>query len=70
MGAPIVVHRPAPGTGGRAVTINGGLAGLAHSDRDLIDFLRQAGVYDAEHLLDDPTWIEWRDGRAHCYEAQ
>ncbi|MET8329768.1 hypothetical protein [Streptomyces sp. NPDC005181] len=68
MGAPIVVHRSSP-TGGRAVTINGELAGLAHDDRDLIEFLRQAGTYDAEHGLDDPGWIEWRGGRAHRYEA-
>ncbi|MER5359969.1 hypothetical protein [Streptomyces sp. NPDC002785] len=69
MSVPIVVHRPAPATGGRAVTINGDLVGLAHGDRDLIEFLRRAGVYDAEHVLDDPSWIEWRDGPAHCYAA-
>jgi hypothetical protein len=69
MSAPIVVHHPAPATGGRAVTINGDLAGLAHDDRDLIEFLRRAGVYDAEDILDDPSWIEWRGSRAHSYEA-
>ncbi|MFD4862554.1 hypothetical protein [Streptomyces atratus] len=68
MSAPIVVHRPAPATGGRAVTINGEIAGLAHDDSDLVEFLRRAGVYDAEHLLDDPYWIEWRGGQAHRYE--
>ncbi|GAA3480624.1 MULTISPECIES: hypothetical protein [Streptomyces] len=68
MSAPIVVHRSAP-SGGRAVTINGEIAGLAHDDRDLVEFLRRAGIYDAEHCLDDPHWIEWRGGRAHRYEA-
>ncbi|AXE76474.1 hypothetical protein [Streptomyces atratus] len=68
MSAPIVVHRPAPATGGRAVTINGEIAGLAHDDSDLVEFLRRAGIYDAEHLLDDPYWIEWRGGQAHRYE--
>ncbi|MEE1808065.1 hypothetical protein [Streptomyces sp. BE133] len=68
MSAPIVVHRPTPATGGRAVTINGEIAGLAHDDSDLVEFLRRAGIYDAEHLLDDPYWIEWRGGQAHRYE--
>ncbi|MET7633652.1 MULTISPECIES: hypothetical protein [unclassified Streptomyces] len=68
MSPPIVVHPCAP-TGGRAVTINGDIAGLAHDDHDLIEFLRRAGIYDAEHCLDDPHWIEWRGGRAHRYEA-
>ncbi|WP_328890759.1 hypothetical protein [Streptomyces sp. NBC_00316] len=68
MKAPIVVHCTAP-TGGRAVTINDELAGLIHDDRDLIKLLRQAGIYDAEHCLDDPHWIEWRGSPAHRYEA-
>ncbi|MFB7310143.1 hypothetical protein [Streptomyces sp. NPDC056192] len=68
MSSPIVVHGCAP-TGGRAVTINGDIAGFAHDDRDLIEFLRRAGIYDAEHCLDDPHWIEWRGGPAHRYVA-
>ncbi|WP_326604312.1 hypothetical protein [Streptomyces sp. NBC_01800] len=68
MKAPIVVHRTGP-TGGRTVTINDELAGLIHDDRDLIELLRQAGIYDAEHCLDDPHWIEWRGSPAHRYEA-
>ncbi|WP_406501985.1 hypothetical protein OHA04_37750 [Streptomyces sp. NBC_01590] len=69
MSAPIVIHRPAPATGGRAVTINGEIAGLAHNDHDLIEFLRRAGLYEPEDILDDRHWIEWRGGRAHQYEA-
>ena len=68
MSPPIVVHPCAP-TGGRAVTINGVIAGLARDDRDLIEFLRRAGIYDAEHCLDDPHWIEWRGSPAHRYET-
>ncbi|WP_328885320.1 hypothetical protein [Streptomyces sp. NBC_00316] len=68
MKAPIVVHR-CTSSGGRAVTINDEMAGLVHDDRDLIELLRRAGVYDAEHCLDDPHWIEWRSGQAHRYEA-
>ena len=68
MGAPIVVHRPSP-TGGRRVTAAGEILGLAYDDHDLVEFLRRAGLPDADAMLDDPTWVEWRGGRAHQYEA-
>ncbi|MFE7595673.1 hypothetical protein [Streptomyces sp. NPDC057494] len=67
--APIVVHPSSP-TGGRRVTVRqGGIVGLAHSDRDVTEFLRRAGLDDADGLLDDPSWVEWRGGRAHECEA-
>ncbi|SFT31798.1 hypothetical protein [Streptomyces sp. ok210] len=66
--APVIVHRPSP-TGGRRVTAYGHILGLAHDDRDLIEFLRRAGLPDAETLIDDPQMVEWRGGRAHHYEA-
>ncbi|MER5469238.1 hypothetical protein [Streptomyces sp. NPDC002685] len=66
--APIVVGRPA-GTGGRRVTIRGRSAGIAHSDADLVEFLRRAGLPDAWELLDDPHWVEWQDGRPHEYDT-
>ncbi|MGI5399328.1 hypothetical protein ACQEVG_07745 [Streptomyces sp. CA-135486] len=65
-GAPIVVHRIPP-TGGRRVTVRDQIMGLAHSDRDLLEFLRQAGLPDADDLPDDPTRVEWVGGRAHEY---
>lgn len=68
MSAPIVIHRPSP-TGGRRVTIRGQIAGLAHDDHDVVEFLRRAGLPDAEQLLDDLGWVEWRGGRAHQYAA-
>ncbi|MEV6791266.1 hypothetical protein AB0M87_04525 [Streptomyces sp. NPDC051320] len=67
-GAPVVVHPPA-GSGGRRVTVRGQIVGLAHSDRDVIEFLRRAGLPDAEDMLDDDAWVKWRGGRAHRYEA-
>jgi hypothetical protein len=67
--APITVHPPSA-TGGRRVTVRrDGILGLAHSDGDVLEFLRRAGLEDAEALLDDPRWVEWRGGRAHEYEA-
>jgi hypothetical protein len=66
MTAPIIIHRPSP-TGGRRVTIQGHIAGLAHTYVDVVEFLRRAGLPDAEQLLDQPDWVEWRGGRAHYY---
>ena len=72
--APVAVHPPL-GTGGRRVTVHGEILGLAHSDADVVEFLRQAGLSDAEgvpdveELLDDPAWVKWQGGRAHHYEA-
>ncbi|MCX5285945.1 hypothetical protein [Streptomyces sp. NBC_00198] len=66
--APIVVHPPL-GTGGRRVAARGRILGLAHNDADVVEFLRRAGLEDAEMLLDDPAWVKWRGGRAHYYEA-
>ncbi|MCX5158063.1 hypothetical protein OOK39_01945 [Streptomyces sp. NBC_00264] len=68
MSAPIVIHRPSL-TGGRRVTIRGQIAGLAMGDRDVVEFLRRAGLPEAERLLDQPEWVEWRGGRAHQYAA-
>lgn len=66
--APVAVHPPA-GTGGRRVTVRGRILGLAHSDADVVEFLRVAGLPDADGLLDDPSWVMWSGGRAHHYEA-
>ncbi|MFF3486402.1 hypothetical protein ACFYXC_24440 [Streptomyces sp. NPDC002701] len=67
--APIVVHRPTGGRG-RRVSIRAQVAGLAHSDADVVEFLRRAGLPDAGELLDDPQWVEWQGGRPHEYGGQ
>ncbi|MFI6347961.1 hypothetical protein [Streptomyces sp. NPDC050560] len=64
--APIVVHQPSP-SGGRRVTARGQILGLAHSDADLLEFLRRAGLPDADTIIDDPDWVEWRGGGPHTY---
>lgn len=66
--APILIDSPSR-TGGRRVVARGQILGLARDDADVIEFLRRAGLEDAEHLLDDPAWVTWRGGRAHHYEA-
>lgn len=45
------------------------ILGLAHSDRDVVEFLRRAGHPDTDTLLDEPAWVKWRGGRAHEYGA-
>ncbi|WP_406515100.1 hypothetical protein OH809_12835 [Streptomyces sp. NBC_00873] len=65
---PITVHRAA-GAGGRRVTIRAQTAGLAHSDADVVEFLRRAGLPDADDVLDDPRWVKWQGGRPHEYGA-
>ncbi|MFF8534771.1 hypothetical protein ACF07B_23030 [Streptomyces sp. NPDC015532] len=66
--APITVGRPA-GAGGRRVTIRGRSSGIAHSDADVVEFLRRAGLPDAWEYLDDPSWVEWQDGRPRTYDT-
>ncbi|MEU2788997.1 hypothetical protein [Streptomyces sp. NPDC007100] len=65
--ARIVIQEPSP-TGGRRVRVDGTILGLAHSDRDVLEFLRRAGLPDADGLLDDPAWVEWRGGQPHDYD--
>ncbi|MEU6048925.1 hypothetical protein ABZ829_00615 [Streptomyces xanthochromogenes] len=68
----IIVHRPRP-TGARHVTVLGQDIGVAHSDRDLIEFLRQTGLdeSDAEAMVDGHSpEIEWIGTPAHEYGAE
>jgi hypothetical protein len=66
------VHRPSL-SGGRKVSVHrhgrGEILGTAFSDHDLVVFLEGAGIADPETLLDDPQWVEWRDGPAHEFSA-
>ncbi|MFE9123765.1 hypothetical protein [Streptomyces sp. NPDC007172] len=66
---PIIVHRPLT-RGGRHVYVLGQNTGVAHSDRDLVEFLRLTGIdeTDAEAMVDgDSPEIEWRGAPAHPY---
>jgi len=70
--APILVHRISP-SGGRRVVIRirgvDTVLGVAHSDRDLIEFLRRIEVPDPDELvLGDSPAIAWQGGRPHEYE--
>ncbi|MFF7601812.1 hypothetical protein [Streptomyces mirabilis] len=49
------------------------VAGLAHDDGEVVEFLRGAGLPLSADILDDPVWVEWRGGpgggRAHSHRA-
>ncbi|MDX2390633.1 hypothetical protein NJL88_11265 [Streptomyces sp. DK15] len=73
--APIVVHRVSP-SGGRRVTLRAPagetVLGVAHEDRDVIEFLRRAEVPDPDDLVlgGDSTLLEWQGDAPHVYEAE
>ncbi|MFE2767879.1 MULTISPECIES: hypothetical protein [Streptomyces] len=51
------------------MTIRGEIIGMAYSDEDVVEFLRQAGLPEGERLLDDPGRVKWRGGPAHEHGA-
>jgi hypothetical protein len=60
-GPPVIVYPPSP-TGGRRVRADGEILGLAHSLRDVAEFLRRAGLdLDEDQAAESPL-IEWRGG--------
>ncbi len=65
--APIVVHPPRAGHPGRRVEVRGVALGTAYDDADLVEFLRRAGLSDADMSLDDPHLVEWRGPGAHAW---
>ncbi len=52
--------------GGRRVTVyrrgRDEILGTAYSDHDLVVFLEALGIPDPDGVLNDPKWLEWRDG--------
>ncbi|WP_405554300.1 hypothetical protein [Streptomyces sp. NBC_01171] len=61
MASPLrVVVAPPSSSGGRRVRVDGEILGLAHSLRDLAEFLRRAGLeLEPEELPGSPL-IDWR----------
>jgi hypothetical protein len=60
-GPPVIVYPPSP-TGGRRVRANGEILGLAYSVRDVVEFLRRAGLDIDEVDVEATGLIEWRGG--------
>ncbi|MEU3911790.1 hypothetical protein [Streptomyces sp. NPDC029721] len=73
--APIVVHRVSL-SGGRRVSLRAegreAVLGVAHSDPDVIEFLRRAEVPDPDEvvLVGTLPLIEWQGDAPHVYEAE
>ena len=65
---PVVVHGLSP-KGGRQVTIRGERVGVAYHLLDLLEFLRRAGLPEADTSVDDPELIEWRGGGPDVWAA-
>ncbi|MFF4457697.1 hypothetical protein [Streptomyces goshikiensis] len=59
---PKVVVYPPDAQGGRRVHADGEILGRALNPRDLLGFLRRAGLDPDSIRLDDPLLIEWRGG--------
>ncbi|MEV6836790.1 hypothetical protein AB0N17_20160 [Streptomyces sp. NPDC051133] len=61
---PVVVYPPSP-SGGRRVRVDSEILGTAYSLRDLVEFLRRAGLegLDGLEVAASPL-IEWRGGGA------
>lgn len=59
---PLVVVYPPDDQGARRVRIDGLIAGRAFSPRDVLEFLRRAGLDPDVIDLEDSAFVEWRGG--------
>ncbi|WP_065966647.1 hypothetical protein [Streptomyces sparsogenes] len=58
-----VVVQPPSASGGRRVRVDGVILGVAYGEADLREFLRRAGLPDADDMdLEASPLIEWRGG--------
>ncbi|MFD4738699.1 hypothetical protein ACWCYZ_16765 [Streptomyces virginiae] len=64
----IVIGRPSP-TGGRRVRVDGTILGLAHGTRDVLEFLRRAGLEWGEADLLGSELVEWKGGGPEVWTA-
>ena len=64
----VIVYRLAE-DGGRRVQIDGELSGRAFGLRDVVEFLRRAGLEDVDEVgVAGADWIEWRGGGPDDWE--
>ncbi|MGW9241295.1 hypothetical protein ACWGRL_21640 [[Kitasatospora] papulosa] len=72
MTVPVTVHQLSA-DGGRRVSVRTRgriqILGIAYSDRDLIEFLRRAGLNEGNAFLDDPDTVRWLGGGPHEWVA-
>lgn len=66
---PVVVYQPDE-SGGRRVRVDGEILGMAHSLRDVTEFLRRAGMDDvSEEEVAASKIIDWRGGGPDLWPA-
>jgi hypothetical protein len=69
MGMPRIVVYPPTSGGGRRVRVDGSILGIARSPRELREFLRRAGMPDADDAdLLDSRLVEWRGPGPEVWE--
>jgi hypothetical protein len=60
---PRVVVEPPGRDGGRRVRVGSEILGVAYGPRDLREFLRRAGLDEADHVdLAAAAWLVWHGG--------
>jgi hypothetical protein len=65
---PVVIYPPAE-DGGRRVRVDDHFLGMAYGLLDIADFLRRAGIEDAdEEYVRQSGLIEWRGGGPDVWE--
>ncbi|MFF0139695.1 hypothetical protein ACFYRN_24980 [Streptomyces sp. NPDC005227] len=65
---PVIVYPPDE-TGARRVRADGAILGLAYSVRDIVAFLQEAGLQDADEMdVVRSSMIEWRGGGPDVWE--
>jgi hypothetical protein len=66
---PVVVYPPAS-DGGRRVRVDDRFLGIAYGLLDVADFLRRAGIEDADEVYVEASGlIEWRGGGPQVWEG-
>ncbi|MFF7096383.1 hypothetical protein ACFY9A_28910 [Streptomyces rubradiris] len=60
---PVVIVYPPDEEGGRRVRVDGEISGRAFGLKDVVEFLRRAGLDTVEDMdVAAAGWIEWRGG--------
>ncbi|MER6978290.1 hypothetical protein [Streptomyces carpinensis] len=68
MAAQVVIYPPTM-AGGRCVRVDGQILGTAYRLMDVAEFLRRAGIEDADAVyLGGSQLIEWRGGGPEVWE--
>ncbi|MER7222601.1 hypothetical protein [Streptomyces rubradiris] len=66
---PVVIVYPPDEEGGRRIRVDGEISGRAFGLKDMVEFLRRAGLDTIEDTdVVTAGWIEWRGGGPDAWE--